>query len=87
MNNQTKVLIGVGLVAVILYLASNPKSKLSSSILKLMDDDTTLTAMSNLNVCSKGEIPCKNDNTKCYDPNSNYYVDPCRISQGIQENF
>lgn len=85
MNNQTKVLIGVGLVAVVLYLVANPKNKLSSSILKLMDDDTTLTAMSNLSVCSKGEIPCKGDNTKCYDPKANYYVNPCRTYQ--EENF
>ena len=76
MNNQTKVLIGVGLVAVILYLVSNPKSKLSSSILKLMDDDTTLTAMSNLSSCPKGQVQCKNGGG-CYDPRVNYYQDPC----------
>ena len=50
-----------------------------------MDDDTTLTAISNLNVCKRDEVRCVNDNTKCYNPNSDYYVDPCKSIP--QDNF
>lgn len=85
MDNKTKVIIGIGLVAVAVYLIANPKNKVSSSILKLMDDDTTLTAISNLNVCKRDEVRCVNDNTKCYNPNSDYYVDPCKSIP--QDNF
>lgn len=83
MSKNYKYLIGFGVLGVLAYVFIIKKSK-NPLALKLMDDDTTLTAVSNLNVCKKGEIPCKNNNTKCYDPNSNYYVDPCKV---VTENF
>jgi hypothetical protein len=84
MKTQTKLIIGLGIVGVAIYLIANKNSK-SSSVLKLMDDDTTLTAISNLNVCDKGMLPCSNNNTRCYDPKVDYAIDPCRVI--VDNNF
>lgn len=29
--------------------------------------------------CTEGERPCENGSGKCYNPNANYAVDPCRF--------
>ena len=50
-------------------------------MIKLMDDDNTITAVSNVNVCGKGLIPCPDNTSKCYDPKVDYAVNPCRETE------
>lgn len=80
MSKEYKILIGLGLLGLVAYMVVSRK-KVTPSMIKLMDDDNTITAVSNVNVCGKGLIPCPDNTSKCYDPKVDYAVNPCRETE------
>ena len=62
MTNQKKVLIGVGVLALLGYFF------IPHDIFKQLFNNTV--------VCAKPLVKCPNNNT-CYDPNGQYVKDPC----------
>jgi hypothetical protein len=77
MDKKIQTIIGVVAVfGLVLYFYDKSQKVKTSN--QLVDDDTTETALGNINVCTAmGQIPCQNNNLKCYNPSVNYFSDPC----------
>jgi len=69
MKKQTKIILGVGGLAILGYILLKGKKKANAS------GGVSQTAGGN---CPSGQVPCSNNINICYDPNVNYVVDPCR---------
>lgn len=69
MEKNTKILLGLGLVGLAAYLLYTDKQNATV--------ETSPTTPDN---CPEGAVPCSNG-SGCYDPNVDYYVDPCGNNQ------
>lgn len=84
MNKNTKMLIGIGAVAVVAYLIWKNQTATTSFVGNSVGNRNyflnaggrTETAVT----CPRGQVLCPNNRRKCYDPNVNYLVDPCSKS-------
>jgi len=76
MTKKTKILIGVGAVALAYYLYTKSKGT------------TTTTPPNNTptNPCGENEVPCANGSGKCYMVNAQYAKDPCKIDNPNPSN-
>jgi hypothetical protein len=72
MKKQTKIILGVGGLAILGYiLLKGGKKKANAS----GGGTPSQTAGAR---CPSGQVTCPNNKDLCYDPNVNYVVDPCR---------
>lgn len=75
MKKQTKVIVGAGvLAAIVAFIALRPKKTMSGTSIVLNTENNNTAAGIK---CSEGQVPCPNNNGKCYDKSINYLIDPC----------
>jgi hypothetical protein len=69
MERNTKILLGLGAVALGYYLYTKNKAK-------------SVAQPSSANPCKNpNEVPCNNGSGKCYMANAQYITDPCKIDK------